>query len=137
MRRIALCIAVGLLVALADSGLAQELKLQCPTGTEMHGKPFPDGFKAWCELPDGTQQGPSITWYESGRPEAEAHFDAGKLDGVFKLWHENGQLAEEGHYVADQRNGEFSTWDEDGTKRLEQHFVDGKRYDFHACPGCD
>jgi antitoxin component YwqK of YwqJK toxin-antitoxin module len=91
-------------------------EFQCPTGALVHGKSPPEGLKAWCELPDGAQHGPSLSWYEAGKPKAEAHFEQGKLHGVFRLWH-----------IADQRHGTFSTWGEDGVKLLEQNFSNGKR----------
>jgi len=127
MCRITLWIAVCLCTMLSDLRPARAEEFDCPSGAVMHGKAPPAGLKAWCELPDGTQHGPSLSWYEAGNPKAEAHFDEGKLDGVFRLWHTNGQLAEEGHYVADQRHGTFSTWGEDGIKLLEQNFANGKR----------
>jgi antitoxin component YwqK of YwqJK toxin-antitoxin module len=127
MCRIALWIAVCLFATLVDPRLATAEEFHCPSGALVHGEPPPQGTKAWCELPDGTQHGPSLSWYEEGKPKAEAHFDQGKLQGVFKLWHTNGQLAEEGNYIADQRHGTFSTWGEDGVKLLEQNFLNGKR----------
>ena len=127
MTRIAPLLSACLLATLPSAGTAAAEEFQCPGEASMHGAAPPEGNKAWCELPDGTQHGPSMSWYEEGRPMAEAHFDEGKLDGVFKLWHANGQLAEEGFYSADQRNGTFSTWSEDGVKLLEQHFENGKR----------
>jgi len=127
MRRIALWIVATLCAAVLDPQPALAQKIECPGGTVVHGATPPDGLKAWCELPDGTQHGPSLSWYESGSPKAEAHFDKGKLNGVFKLWHLNGQLAEEGYYVEDQRHGTFSTWADDGIKLLKQDFANGKR----------
>jgi len=127
MCRITLWIAVCLCAMVSDLRPARAEEFHCPSGAVMHGKAPPAGLKAWCELSDGTQHGPSLSWYEAGNPKAEAHFDEGKLDGVFRLWHTNGQLAEEGHYVADQRHGTFSTWGEDGIKLLEQNFANGKR----------
>ncbi|MBW2542341.1 MAG: toxin-antitoxin system YwqK family antitoxin [Deltaproteobacteria bacterium] len=127
MCRIALWIAFCSLVALPLPGFALAGEIECPGDAVVHGQPPPDGLKAWCELPDGTQHGPSLSWYEGGAPKAEAHFDEGKLDGVFKLWHPNGQLAEEGYYVDDQRHGTFSAWGEDGIKLLKQDFVKGQR----------
>jgi antitoxin component YwqK of YwqJK toxin-antitoxin module len=127
MCRITLWIAVCLFVALLDPRSAPAEEFQCPIGASMHGGAPPEGLKAWCELPDGTQHGPSLSWYEAGKPMAEAHFDEGKLHGVFRLWHAKDQLAEEGTYVADQRHGTFSTWGEDGVKLLEQNFLNGKR----------
>jgi antitoxin component YwqK of YwqJK toxin-antitoxin module len=120
-------IAVFLFVALADPRLATAEDFQCPSGASVRGEPPPQGLKAWCELPDGTQHGPSLSWYDVDRPKAEAHFDQGKLQGVFKLWHANGQLAEEGNYIADQRDGTFSTWSDDGVKLLEQNFSNDER----------
>lgn len=127
MCRISLWLVTALCAALLDPRPALAQTIECPDGAVVHGATPPDGFKAWCEMPDGTQHGPSLSWYESGSPKAEAHFDAGKLNGVFKLWHVNGQLAEEGHYVDDQRHGTFSTWADDGIKLLKQDFANGKR----------
>ncbi len=127
MFRIASWIAVCLFATLVAPRLATAEEFQCPGGTSARGEPPPRGRKAWCELPDGIQHGPSLSWYEAGKPKAEAHFEQGKLHGVFKLWHANGQLAEEGHYSADQRHGIFSTWQKDGVKLLEQNFSNGKR----------
>ena len=60
MCRIALWITVCLFATLVGplSALAEEF--QCPTGALVHGEPPPEGLKAWCELPDGTQHGPSL-----------------------------------------------------------------------------
>jgi len=127
MDRIAPWIAACVFATLLDPRLAVAEEFQCPSGASVHGAPPPEGAKAWCELPDGIQHGPSVSWYEAGIPKAEAHFDEGKLDGVFKLWHANGQLAEEGYYTADRRHGTFSAWTEDGVKVLEQNFADGRR----------
>ncbi len=127
MSRIAPWIAICLFATLVELRSATAEDFHCPSGALVRGKPPPQGTKAWCELPDGTQHGPSFSWYEAGEPMAEAHFEQGRLHGVFKLWHANGQLAEEGHYSADQRHGTFLIWQEDGAKLLEQNFSNGKR----------
>ena len=127
MCRIAPWIAVCVFVTLVELRSATAEEFHCPSGALVRGEPPPQGTKAWCELPDGIQHGPSLSWYEAGESRAEAHFVEGKLHGVFKLWHANRQLAEEGNYSDDQRHGMFSTWDEGGVKVLEQNFVNGKR----------
>ncbi len=127
MGRFAPWIAALLSAALAAPRPATADEIQCPEGAVARGKSPPEGLRAWCELADGTQHGPSLSWYASGKPKAEAHFDEGRLNGAFKLWHPNGQLAEQGFYAADQRHGVFSTFREDGVQRLEQHFANGKR----------
>lgn len=107
---------------------AAEPQLVCPGGTSRNGARPPHGRKEWCELPDGTQHGPSLSYYKDGVVKAEANFENGQLQGVFRLWHTNGQVAEQGQYDKDKRSGEFSAYGEDGTRRLRQTFVRGNRH---------
>ena len=117
---LALCFLVGV----APAKEPEEMK--CPRDAEVRGKRPPEGRKEWCSLPDGTQHGPSVSYYESGELMARAVFDEGKLDGEYRAWHPNGQLAEAGTYYHDQRQGIFRTWDPNGNRITEDPYNDGR-----------
>lgn len=114
-------LAVGLLLLLA----APAAGFDCPDGTEPRGAPPPEGRKQWCERPDGTQHGPSLTWFAGGAKRAEAHFRDGRLEGEYREWWPDGGLRERGRYEADQRTGTWTTWYESGQKRSEEGWKDG------------
>jgi len=101
-------------------------EMKCPKDTEVKGKRPPQGLKEWCSLPDGTQHGPSVRYYESGKLMVRAFFDEGELDGEYQAWHPNGQPAEAGTYSDDQRRGIFRTWDADGNQLTEEPYDDGR-----------
>ena len=103
--------------------IAAAKDLTCPRGAKLQGAQPPEGFKQWCELDDGTQHGPSHSWFADGARKAQANFDHGELMGAYRIFYPNGKPYEEGTYLADQKNGTFATWDENGTKLLEQKFV--------------
>jgi antitoxin component YwqK of YwqJK toxin-antitoxin module len=109
------------------ASIVRAADVECPRTASLHGEAPPDGAKLWCALEDGTQHGPSISWSANGNVKAEANFDQGKLEGVYRIYHESGALQEEGHYIADKKNGMFTSWAEDGTKLLEQKFSRDQR----------
>ena len=119
---LALCFVAGATPAPAE----EPEEMRCPKDTEVKGKRPPQGLKEWCSLPDGTQHGPSVRYYESGKPMARAFFDEGELDGEYQAWHPNGQLAEAGTYSHDQRRGVFRTWDPNGNQLTEDAYDDGR-----------
>lgn len=117
--------AALLLLGLPRSGLAEEpAQASCPKGTSL-ARSEPKG-SSWCQRPDGTQHGPSFSWYPGGQPRAVARFDAGELDGRYREWHRNGKLREESHYKKGLRHGTTTRFDEAGTKRSEEPYRNGK-----------
>jgi antitoxin component YwqK of YwqJK toxin-antitoxin module len=119
---LALCLVAGPTPLRAD----EPGPLECPKGAEVKGKRPPEGLKEWCSLPDGTQHGPSVRYYEDGKLMVRAFFDKGKLEGEYRAWHPNGQVAEAGTYVHDQRQGVFQTWDPGGNRLTEDPYKDGQ-----------
>jgi antitoxin component YwqK of YwqJK toxin-antitoxin module len=119
---LALCLVAGTTPAPAE----EPEQVSCPKDTERKGKRPPQGRKEWCDLPDGTQHGPSVSYYASGMLMASAVFDKGELDGEYRAWHPNGQLAEAGMYSHDQRRGVFRTWDPNGSQLTEETHEDGQ-----------
>ena len=49
---------LGLVLAAASTAA----DLACPEGTVAAGAAPPRGQKQWCQRPDGTQHGPSVSW---------------------------------------------------------------------------
>jgi|GEM_PF-2126128 len=117
--------AVAGLQLAGSVGTASAGDLKCPRGTERHGKRPPDGRKEWCSRPDGTQHGPSVSYYETGAEMARAMFDDGEMDGMYQAWHPNGQLAESGNYSHDKKDGVFTTRTPDGRPLTEESFRNG------------
>ncbi len=109
-----------------SASAASPADLKCPRGTERQGKHPPEGRKEWCSRPDGTQHGPSVSYYETGEEMARARFVDGEMDGMYQAWHPNGQLAETGNYTRDRRDGVFVTRTPDGGSLTEESFRDGE-----------
>jgi hypothetical protein len=108
--------------ALGFGAAALAGNLECPDGAILEGSAPPRGHKQWCQLPDGTQHGPSLFWYPTGEKRVEANFVDGRLQGPVTEWHRNGQKAEQGFYKDDNRDGTFATWYKEGTKEsLEEY----------------
>lgn len=124
----ALTIALPLVVGSSLAASAEKAGLKCPRGTERHGNPPPTARKEWCARPDGTQHGPSVSYYESGGLMARAMFADGEMNGLYQAWHPNGQLAETGSYVRDQRDGVFKTFLPEGGPLTEDAFVKGQQH---------
>lgn len=101
--------------------------VECPPGTERKGAPPPDGRKVWCQLPDGTQQGPSLSYYEDGTRLAEANFEAGELHGAYREWFSNGQTSLEVRYAHGKKDGVERRFYEDGKKMSEGRYEEGLR----------
>jgi antitoxin component YwqK of YwqJK toxin-antitoxin module len=118
---------IGFLLA-ASPSLATAAELKCPRGAKHQGKAPPEARKEWCSRPDGTQHGPSVSYYESGEPMARAVFADGEMHGLYQAWHPNGQLAETGNYVRDQRDGAFKTYTPEGGPLTEETFKNGKQH---------
>jgi antitoxin component YwqK of YwqJK toxin-antitoxin module len=78
-------------------------------------------FRDWCE--DGLQK----SYFESGAPESEASYHAGKRQGPSKTWWENGKQASVGEW-ADGRPTKEKRWDKDGKLLADDEFeADGSR----------
>lgn len=96
---------------------------RCPAGAERVGAAPPEGFEAWCELPDEVPErrrhGPALTWYDDGGLARSATLDHGRLDGPFMEWHRNGKPAVAGRYRADLRDGTWTLWFESGQREEE------------------
>lgn len=72
-------------------------------------------FKEWCELPDGTRDGPTRAYYPSGQLKMEGQYKDHHLDGVWTNWREDGSKKSELVYD----NGveiEGRLWDEQGRR---------------------
>ena len=54
------------------------------------------------------------TWYPSGQFKSQTTYDAGELDGPYKVWHENGQLKIDGHNGGDNASSTRIEYDENG-----------------------
>jgi antitoxin component YwqK of YwqJK toxin-antitoxin module len=117
---------LALLLLAAPAPAADPGELDCPRGTKAKGGSPPRARKQWCALPDGTQHGPSIRYYGSGKVMVRAEFAKGEMSGPYRAWHKNGQLAESGVYVRDKRDGPFRTFDGDGTVLTEESYKRGK-----------
>lgn len=111
--------------ALVLSAPAAALGIECPSGTRQKGKIPPHGTKVWCALPDGTQHGPSLFFHDGGEKRAEAHFENGELDGLYREWYPNGKVAQEVRYDGGKKAGMQKTFYEDGAKWSEETWVDG------------
>jgi antitoxin component YwqK of YwqJK toxin-antitoxin module len=121
--RCLLVLALATGVAFASAAGAEEIR--CPAGTEPRGAAPPQGGKLWCALPDGTQHGPSLTWYADGQRLALASFQRGALDGSYREWHPGGQLKEEGEYRDDRRDGVYRTFYANGKQASEEEYRAG------------
>jgi antitoxin component YwqK of YwqJK toxin-antitoxin module len=122
----------NLIVALGIAGIshgvaeAETGDPKCPGGTALMGAKPPIARKQWCSLADGTQHGPSISYYATGEPMARAEFDGGALVGQYQAWHPNGQLAEIATYAEDRRHGPSRAWDLNGNLLTEENYRKGE-----------
>lgn len=122
-------LALAAALLLADAPPAVPLReevarsFQCPPGAQRMGAVPPEGFEAWCELPDQLPErrrhGLALSWYDDGGLSRMTTSDHGRLDGPYVQWHRNGKPAVAGRYRADQRDGTWTVWFESG-QREEQ-----------------
>ncbi|HUR26592.1 MAG TPA: hypothetical protein VM509_00280 [Planctomycetota bacterium] len=64
----------------------------------------------------GSKEDAWTFWYENGRPRWEGTYKKDLLEGAERSWYRNGALCYEGTSVAGRRHGEFSAWYEDGQR---------------------
>jgi hypothetical protein len=100
--------------------------LVCPAGTLLRASTWsyqsgkvPAPLQ-WCELPDGTKQGPWRKTLANGQPVETAEYDHDKLSGQWSSYFfpDNGHLSEQGTYVAGVKHGTWRKWW--GTGALEE-----------------
>lgn len=58
---------------------------------------------AWCQLPDGVQQGPYWEWWDSGAPAVRGQYVNGAERGVWVYWNESGAVVRRVDYRARRR----------------------------------
>ncbi len=139
------CLLALLLVPAPGTALVDE---SCPQGTERVERDTSGFREAWCARPDGTmhgsywswhdngrlrsttryqdgvEEGESLAWFRTGRPEREASLRAGRLHGEWKEWHPNGTLACSARFDEGQIVGTTTWWYASGQKRLEGEHLD-------------
>ena len=77
------------------------------TGTWAYDEGNTTAPVAWCELPDRTKHGPSISRYADGKVAEHATYDHGVLDGTWSHFYPTGELAEQGTYARGARQGKW------------------------------
>jgi antitoxin component YwqK of YwqJK toxin-antitoxin module len=110
-----------------------ELREACPPDTHLVGPTDADGLEisvngrieAACLRPDGTRQGPSITWYENGSKAMAGDYCEGLKQGEWSFWHDNGQISGRGNFSQDKPNGLWVTWHDNGQKESEGTYLEG------------
>lgn len=83
--------------------------------------PCKNGYRDWCE------EGVFKTYYETGAPESETTWKAGRRHGVSKGWRENGKPSELEDY-ADGKLTKRKAWDKDAKLTQDEEYeADGSR----------
>lgn len=73
---------------------------------------------------DGTEQGPSISWYLNGKKRSSTPYTDGKMDGYHQAWFPNGRIHEEGWYRAGNAQGYWLYHDEQGALTDSIYYLD-------------
>jgi hypothetical protein len=60
------------------------------------------------------RDGEWLVCYENGNPQAQGHFQAGRMHGKWTFWYASGGKKAEGRYVLDRRAGRWIGWNEKG-----------------------
>ena len=116
--------AIGLV-----SGCATAPVFKCPEGadarwsTEQALPPLGEKQVAVCVRPDGTPQGPFVTWL-GGRLAGAGHYDNGELDGTVFIWETTGRKLQ----MAEYEHGELRVrvgWDDAGMRTYEEIWQPG------------
>ena len=113
-----------------------ELRTSCLPGTDLVGPIGPDGIRitvdgrsaAACMRPDGTNHGPSMTWYEDGSKAAAGEYHDGAKEGLWCFWHENGRISGRGVFRDGKPDGIWVSFYDNGQKESEGLYVDGKHH---------
>jgi hypothetical protein len=95
----------------------------CPPGTAVMSHRCPLDTCRHCEKPDGTREGPFLTWYTT-----EMHVEVipdkhGRWGNYSK--HVRGRLQEAGWFKNGIRNGLFVRWYQNGNRALEATYCNG------------
>ena len=94
----------------------------CPEGTKSSEVRFPDS--RYCERPDGTPDGPFITWYMQVIHISDIPTDNGGLRGQ-DVGYGRGHVASAGWAREGRLHGVFVRWYQDGQKALQAVYCRG------------
>ncbi|MEE2787228.1 MAG: protein kinase [Myxococcota bacterium] len=96
--------------------------LTCPPGTHLHSTSM---TKA-CIRPDGTPNGPKLTFYAGGQTKLRQHYEGGILDGPWRSWYESGKPQASGEWSNGLKEGRWQRWSVKGQLRAESHYIGDK-----------
>lgn len=105
----------------------------CPAGTQLRETGTQGRLVAeWCARPDGTKQGPHVTYYPNGRKVADRGFADGVVDGPATYYLNDGtvhlrQEWRQGHVVFEWRNPLMDTLSRERLQQLGSAERDGVR----------
>ena len=105
----ALCLLGGL------AGTAPALagaSLDCPSGTNPTEVARDDGTEAWCALPDGTRQGPSIKSASNGQVVERGYWEDGQQEGNWRYYDVQGRITRTGQMSSGAPTGAWTHFTE-------------------------
>ena len=113
-----------------------ELRASCPPSTNLVGPTGPDGTgvtvngrsAAACMRRDGTNHGPSMTWYEDGSKASAGDYRNGVKEGLWCFWHKNGRISGRGIFRNGNPDGIWTSWYDNDQKESEGSYFEGKHH---------
>jgi hypothetical protein len=100
----------------------------CPTGATLSRATFEDGIERLMCARGTIADGPSWSWYPTGRLADTRAFHQGKEHGRRVTWRWTGARASEGELVANRQQGVWRTFHHNGTLAEESTWEAGTRH---------
>ena len=92
-----------------------EASLDCPPGTQPAEHTLAEGTEAWCALPDGTRQGPSIKTAATGRITERGYWEDGQQHGKWRYYDTQGRIIRTGQMTDGAPTGAWTHFTETNT----------------------
>jgi hypothetical protein len=124
-------IAIVSMMLWASAALAQDVKLNCPTGTRQAGG-LNTPFEATLCLktgPDGSRvfQGPYVAWWPNGKMQAQGQNDEGWRTGHWVFWDPNGVKTGETDFIHGDFHGKRVQFWPNGKVMMEEVYDHGRQ----------
>ncbi len=108
----------------------------CPPETSLIGPVGSDGTRitvngrstAACMRPDGTNHGPSMSWYKNGSKASAGDYHNGVKEGLWYFWHENGQISGHGAFHDGKAEDRWVSFYDNGQKESEGSYINGNQH---------
>lgn len=113
-------------VSQKNDGLYYDKNGQLYTGT--YYEYFTDTtIRAEISLLNGTPDGLTKIYFESGELQEIRSFRKGQMHGQWEKWNSGGIKTAEANYTNNLKDGKWFVWDDNGTLRYDMTYKDGKK----------